>query len=111
MATSAVKPSSVSAEAVCVPPSMTQPATIASMESSNMHDNAQELSRWANGMKTWAENAERNHEAGQPIPDRPAKPTIHRTQVTYADAGGAVKTGPKADDGQYYAWVETVIYN
>ena len=105
------RPASVGEEATVVPPSITQPATIASIEASNLHDDAQKLQSWAHAMKDWAGNAKRNHDAGQDVPPRPTKPPIYWTEVTYADQGGAVQTGPRADDGQFYAWVETIVRN
>lgn len=103
------RPPSVSADAQCIPPSITQPETIASIEASNAHSNSQALLSWARGMKDWATNAKRNHDAGQIPPPRPDRPSIHSIEVTYADQGGAVQTGPKADNGTFYAWIETVI--
>lgn len=104
-----VRPTEVAADATCVPPSITQASTIASMEESNAHDNHEALKTWAHGLKDWATNARIDHGLGKPIQHRPEKPAIYRTNVTYADISGAVQTGRKADDGEFYAWVETVV--
>lgn len=105
----ATRPPSVAADAQCIPPSVTQANSIASIEESNAHSNYEALKSWAHGMQDWAVNAQRDHDAGQPVKPHPAKPDVHRIQVTYANQGGTIETGPRADDGHLYAWIETVI--
>jgi hypothetical protein len=104
-----VKPSSVGANAVMIPPSVTQPNSLASIEASNAHDNAEALKSWANGMDDWKTNAEIDHNLGKDVQPRPQKPDIYRTKVTYADIYGVIHPEPRADNGDYYAWIETVV--
>jgi len=104
----AQKPTNVSDDAVCIPPSpVTQASTIASIEAANAHDNAQALTGWVRGLRDWATNVKQG--GAQHAPPRPKKPAVYRTEVTYADASGAVQTGPHADAGGYYAWVVTIV--
>lgn len=104
-----IRPANVGEEAVMIPPSLTQANTIASIETANAHDNYEALKGWAHGMRDWATNARADYNADQPIKPHPQKPAVYRTQTTYADQGGTVKTGPRADDGQNYAWLETIV--
>lgn len=104
-----VRPNSVGAEATCVPPDITQAGTLASMDASNHHDNGEAIQSWAHGLEDWATNAKIDKDLGKPLQPRPKKPDVYRTKVTYADINGTVQTGRQKDDGDYYAWVETVV--
>jgi hypothetical protein len=105
----ATKPEGVSDEAICIPPSpLTQPKTIAEIEEINANSNYKAVSSWADGMRQWWDNAKRDYAADQPLKERPKKPDVYRTEVTYADEAGNVQNGPHADDGQNFAWVETI---